>query len=277
MLAEAIHRASACAGPFVAIDCAAMPRDLVESELFGYARGAHSQAARSKPGLVEQAQGGTLFLDEIAEMPMDVQAKLLRFLQTGSFMPLGAVARTRVDVRVLAATNRSVLGEGSGLRPDLAARLGSHPVVIPPLRHRMEDFGRLCARFLGDRLRPLQLSAFRRLCLYRWPGNVRQLRKVITEAGVLAGSNNRISTEHLPDLFRAQAEAPITAVLTPPPLRRQRRAAPSPELLEQLLARHRGNVASVARDLDRRWAVVWRSIVRNGIDVEKFRHDDRRR
>jgi transcriptional regulator with PAS, ATPase and Fis domain len=206
-------------------------------------------------------------------MPNEAQAKLLRFLQTMTYTPLGAIHPVEIDVRVIAATNRRPdLGDGSGLRLDLAARLGAHPVSIPALRNRVEDIVRLAAHFLGSAAaaRPFQVAAFRKLCLYRWPGNVRQLEKVITEAMVLSEGHDRIGLDHLPDAL--SSETALTSspdCLADPP--RSRRPAPSRELLEQLLTKHRGNVAHVARELDRKWGVVWRCIVRSGIDVDRFR------
>jgi len=271
VFAGAIHRLSGRTGPLLAVNCAALPRDLVESELFGYARGAHSQATRSKPGLVEQAHQGTLFLDEIGEMPSEAQAKLLRFLQTKAYTPLGAVEPVRMNVRLIAATHhRPTANEGSGLRLDLAARLGAHPISLPPLRHRIEDMMRLAGLFLGPtRVRPFEVAAFRRLCLYRWPGNVRQLEKVITEAAILS-ERAPIGLEHLPEPL---AEEGSVSAAAEPARSRARRPAPPADVLERLLAKHRGNVADVARELDRQWAVVWRWIVKSGIDVDRFRDD----
>ena len=146
--AQAVHAASGRAGPFVPINCAALPVELVESELFGYVRGAHSQATQSRPGLLAQAEGGTLFLDEVGDMPPGAQAKLLRFLQTRSYQPLGASTARSLDVRVLAATTRIGRDDlGQGLRADLAGRLGAEPLAIPPLRQRPEDVGALVAFF----------------------------------------------------------------------------------------------------------------------------------
>src|SRR6185369_2291359 len=124
-------------GPFVAVNCAALPRELVESELFGYARGAHSQAAMAKPGIIEQAEGGTLFLDEVGEMAPELQTKLLRFTQDRMLIPVGGVRPRRIDARIIAATSRTTAPGKStnlGLRADLAARLGAEPIRIPPLR-----------------------------------------------------------------------------------------------------------------------------------------------
>jgi DNA-binding NtrC family response regulator len=267
--ARAIHNASGRNGRFLAIDCASLPRELVESELFGFARGAHSQATRSKPGLLEQAQGGTVLLDEVGEMPSEAQAKLLRFLQTKTCTPLGATSPITLDVRVLAATNRSVdRGDGLGLRSDLAARLGAQPAALPPLRRRVEDLLRL-ARHLSPGV-SLKLGALRALCLHPWPGNVRELQKVMSEAQLLGGHAS-VGLEHLPsNLTTPPPDAPL---VVPPSGSRRRspREAPSRDVLEELLNRHQGNVAEVARALDRKWAVVWRFIVRSGIDMERYR------
>ena len=269
VFAQAVHRTSGRQGPFLAINCAAIPRELVESELFGYVRGAHSQAARAKRGLLQDAAGGTLFLDEIGEMPADAQAKLLRFLQTKTFIALGATGPTTVDVRVVAATNRGLVsGDAFGLRPDLAARLGAQPISLPALRNRIEDLARLSAHFLGPhRNKSLEVGAFRAMCLYRWPGNVRELEKTMHEASLLAGDADRLGLDHLPDILNPSAHTPAPRVLA----RARRRPTPPKEVLEELLTAHQGNVADVARSLDRQWAVVWRCIVRHGIDVERFR------
>jgi transcriptional regulator with PAS, ATPase and Fis domain len=276
--ARAIHTASGRNGRFLAIDCASLPRELVESELFGFVRGAHSQATRSKPGLLEQAQGGTVLLDEVGEMPSELQAKLLRFLQTKTCTPLGATSPITLDVRVVAATNRSVdRGDGLGLRPDLAARLGAQPAALPPLRRRIEDLLRL-AHHLAPGV-TLKLAAFRALCLHQWPGNVRELQKVMSEAQLLGGDSS-IGLDHLPSGLTTPApDAPLVVPPSPYPAapspsssrRRSPREAPSRDVLEELLNRHQGNVAEVARELDRKWAVVWRFIVRSGIDMERYR------
>src|SRR5262249_51046424 len=132
--ARAVHRESGRKGRFVAINCAAIPRELVESELFGYRQGAHSTAHQAKPGLIEEAEGGTLFLDEIGEMSAEARTKLLRFLQDRELTPLGATRPRRIDVRVIAATNRTLSGgaEGNGpVRDDIVARLGAAPIHLP--------------------------------------------------------------------------------------------------------------------------------------------------
>src|SRR6185369_15152520 len=178
--ARAVHAASGRRGRFMAINCGAIPRELVESELFGYRQGAHSTAHTAKAGLIEEAEGGTLFLDEIGEMNPDAQIKLLRFLQDRELTPLGSTRPRKIDLRVIAATNRNVPAGQSpdGLRDDIMARLGAAPIHLPPLGSRIEDLGALTAHFL--RASPgvrFEQPAFRALALYGWPLNVRELEK----------------------------------------------------------------------------------------------------
>jgi DNA-binding NtrC family response regulator len=266
--AEALHVASGRKGPFEAINCAALPDNLLESELYGYARGAHSTATHDKRGLTERAAGGTLFLDEIGEMPAAAQAKLLRFLQTRSFTALGATHPLHLDVRVLAATNRP-LGADTPLRADLVARFGSNPIWIPPLRDRIEDIGPLVAHFMGERQRPFSPEAYYSLFLYPWPGNVRELETVVTMASLLAG-DAIIDLSRLPVLFRRtiddrrRDDASTRGIRAP-------RATPSPAELTRLLEQHAGDVATVARKLGRQRTLVWRWLRKSGVDPRPFR------
>ena len=264
--ARAIHRASERRGPFVAINCAALPCELIESELFGYVPGAHSTATNAKAGLLEVAEGGTLLLDEIGDMPPEFQGKIFRFLQDRMITPLGSTTFRRVDVRVLAATSR--LGGGNSshpLRSDLVARLGAEAIRIPPLRERPEDIGPLAAHFATGGVRGIDAAAFRALALYNWPLNIRELEKAIKHAVALA-PDGRICLEHLPSTVRgAQEQGPRIA------LRRRPRPAPARGELEHLLRQHNGNVSGVARSLDRKWAVVWRWIARHELRPEQFR------
>ena len=191
--ARAVHQASGRKGRFVAINCAAIPRELVESELFGYRQGAHSTAHQAKAGLIEEAEGGTLFLDEIGEMTPEAQIKILRFLQDRELTPLGSTRPRQMDVRIVAATNRTAAGPGkgpSGLRDDIVGRLGAAPIHLPPLRNRVEDLGVLAAHFLGraSSSAKFEQPAFRALALHGWPLNVRELEKIISTAAVLTGS-----------------------------------------------------------------------------------------
>jgi transcriptional regulator with PAS, ATPase and Fis domain len=266
--ASAIHRASGRAGRFVAINCAAIPRELVETELFGYARGAHSQAAMAKPGIIEEAENGTLFLDEIGEMVPELQTKLLRFTQDRMLAPVGGLRARRIETRIVAATSRTAAPSQSGslgLRVDLAARLGAEPIQIPPLRERIEDLGALASYLLAERNKPIDLPAFQALCLYHWPGNVRELGKVMTQAEALARDAERIGVEHLP-----------AAILQAPKLkaaqgRRKSRPPPDAAELEALIRRFHGNMMRVARELDRKPALVYRWAKRFGLNADNFR------
>jgi DNA-binding NtrC family response regulator len=269
--ARAAHEASRRAGRFVAINCAALPRDLVESELFGYRAGAHSTAQNAKVGLIEEAEGGTLFLDEIGEMTSEAQTKLLRFLQDKEIVPLGGTRPRRLDVRVIAATNRAVSpGGASVVRDDLLARLGASPLRLPPLRERIEDLGVLIAHFAGARSAAFELQAFRSLCLYRWPLNVRELEKLMAAAWALTEGRRPVALRDLPEALAAQEkDAPSAA-----PARITRKspeAPPSASELEALLAEHGGQVADVSRALGRQRAAVWRWIKQFGLKPDKYR------
>jgi two-component system response regulator AtoC len=206
LAAETVHRLSRrAARPFVRLNCAALPESLLESELFGYERGAFTGADRTKPGLLEGADKGTVFLDEIGELPLPTQAKLLRVLESREVMRLGSVAPRQVDVRFIAATNRD-LGEqvGAGaFRKDLLYRLSGMPVHLPPLRERREEIEPLALRFcaeasaqLGRPPKPITPAALRALQEHSWPGNVRELRNVM-ERAVLLSEAGPINVEHL--------------------------------------------------------------------------------
>jgi transcriptional regulator with PAS, ATPase and Fis domain len=268
--ARAVHQASGRKGRLVAINCAAIPGELAESELFGYARGAHSTASEAKAGLIQTADGGTLFLDEIGDMPPRLQAKLLRFLQDREVTPLGSTTPKRVDVQVVAATNNA--GASSEMRADLSARLGAQAIRIPALRERIEDLGVLIHHFLtADGTRPapeLEPAAFHALCHYGWPRNVRELQKVIAEALAVAEGAPCVRLAHLPDAVSAVMEPSGNPAKEPA---EAKRVAPTRTELEELLEKNEGNVAQVARVLDRQWAVVWRWIVKHKIDPERFR------
>jgi transcriptional regulator with GAF, ATPase, and Fis domain len=300
VFANAVHAASGRSGKMVAINCAAIPRELVESELFGYEKGAHSTAQGRKVGLVEIADGGTLFLDEIGEMPTELQSKLLRFLQDRRFTPLGSTRVIQADVRIVAATSRVTPEKAANVQDAVLGRLGATPFVLPPLRDRVEDIGRLIAHFLRDSGRtgnadvPLfEPEAFHALLLHPWPLNVRELSKVISEAETLSrGTDPTIGLEHLPDAITATLQVEPeetfedTVVDTNPPdletspeddwgnvpkTTRVRRKAPSRSELVQLLEEYHGSVAHVARHLQRQYAVVWRCVQRYGIDSRAFR------
>ncbi len=207
LVAKAIHyQSNRAQGPFVAINCAALPGTLIESELFGYEKGAFTDAKARKEGLFEQAEGGTLFLDEIGELELSLQAKLLRVLEEGSFRRVGGLKDLPLDVRVIAASNRELKteSEASRFRADLFYRLSVIQIDIPPLRERGDDVRLLAEHYITSfrsRMRksiagiePEALAAFRR---YEWPGNVRELRNVIERAMILE-DDETITTKYLP-------------------------------------------------------------------------------
>lgn len=214
VIARAIHDQSPRAhGPFHPLNCASIARNLLESELFGYEQFAFTDAKKQKRGLLELADGGTLFLDEIGEMPLDMQAKLLRVLETRSFYRLGGNREVRINVRVLAATNRNLeeaMREG-GFRSDLFYRLAVLSIELPPLRERPEDILLFASRFLEDLnrslgrcVRRISPEAQRLLMAYRWPGNVRELKNVIERALILS-SGEEILPAHLPREINGRA------------------------------------------------------------------------
>ena len=207
VVARFIHHASRRSnGPFVAINCAALPDQLLESELFGHERGAFTGAVAAKPGRIEQANGGVLFLDEVGEMAPAVQAKLLRVLEEREFMRLGSTRVQRADIRVIAATNRDLHAamQRGEFREDLYYRLGVFEIGLPPLRDRLEDVLELADSFLqqigetvGKPAAGISRDAREQLVSYAWPGNVRELRNAIERAVILA-DGGYIRSEHLP-------------------------------------------------------------------------------
>jgi two-component system NtrC family response regulator len=218
VVARFIHHASRRShGPFVAINCAALPDQLLESELFGHERGAFTGAVAAKPGRIEQAHGGVLFLDEVGEMALTVQAKLLRVLEEREFMRLGSTRLIKVDIRLIAATNRdlhSAMQRGE-FREDLYYRLGVFEIALAPLRDRREDILELAQEFLteiganvGRPATGIARDAKEQLLNYRWPGNVRELRNAIERAVILADGGD-IRSEHLP-MASARTAAPVT-------------------------------------------------------------------
>lgn len=259
LIARLIHQSSPRSeGTFVAVNCGAIPDTLLESELFGHVRGAFTGAAVDKPGLFEEAENGTLFLDEIGELPLPLQVKLLRVLQEGEVRRVGATSARKVDVRVVAATNRDLAADASAgrFREDLYYRVNVVGVRLPSLRERREDIPELvlhfvrrhCAR-LGIRAATVDPAGMRLLMEHSWPGNVRELENVIERALVLCGGD-AIGAEHLTD-FVQRPRRPVEASSADADLSVKRRTEElERRLIRRALERTRGNRTRAARLLD---------------------------
>jgi two-component system, NtrC family, response regulator AtoC len=258
LVARAIHHNSRRnSGPFIAVNCGAIPRDLVESELFGYVRGAFTGALTNKSGRFEAADGGTLFLDEVGELPLETQVKLLRVLQEGEVHKLGANTPVKVDVRVIAATHRdlSAMIEDETFREDLYYRLAVVPLRIPPLRERREDIPELIDK-LFDRVKErhampdvrMASAVHQRLISYRWPGNVRQLENVLERLLVLS-SGDLITVEDLPEELVPPA-ANSQSLWPNLPEEGISLEAVERELISRALEKFEGNQTQAARYLD---------------------------
>ena len=284
LVARALHDASGRRGKLTALNCAAIPANLVESELFGFRRGAFTGADRDHAGMVRAASGGTLLLDEIGDMPLEAQAKLLRMLETREVVPLGAAQAEKVDVRVVCATHRDLgaLVEAGKFRADLFARIQGCTIGLPPLRARKEDLYLLVRHFLklaneGDRRTSFAFMA--NVCQHRWPYNVRELEGAIRRALAVA-EQPELDARHLPDGVRramdgygaAASPAPPAPPTRPEPLSRNQ---PSADELRASLAEHQGNVAAVARHYGKDRAQVHRWLRMHGISPDSFRDPNR--
>jgi DNA-binding NtrC family response regulator len=256
LIARALHAHSARAdGPFVRVNCAAVPRDLFESELFGHERGAFTGATARRRGKFVRADGGTLFLDEVGEIPTELQAKLLRALESGEVEPVGSEREVKVDARVLAATNRdleSATAEGR-FRQDLYYRLQVVTLTAPPLRQRLEDVPALARRFLDQAVaenqttaRRLSDAALRRLAAHPYPGNVRELRNLIERLAILT-VNETIDVGDV-EAHLSVAAAPASSLTLQGPLR-EALAAVERDMLVQTLERHGWKMSEAAREL----------------------------
>ena len=274
LVARALHASSGRSGAFVAVNCGALPDTLVESELFGYRRGAFSEAREDRPGLVRAADRGTLFLDEVGDMPLSSQPALLRVLQEKQVVPVGATQPVAVDIRLCSASHRPLekLVRDGVLREDLFARLAGLTVRLPPLRERREDLGLLIGS-LTRRLaaEPAQLRFFpataRALMRYDWPLNIRELEKCL-EAAIALSGEEAIAPAHLPETVRAAFD------------RKPRRAADEDlsaedaqrrDELTALLTEHGGNITAVARAIGKERVQVRRWLKRFGLDPASFR------
>jgi len=278
--AAAIHRLSGRQGAFVAVNCGAIAPNLVESELFGYRKGAFSGATEDRPGLVRASDGGTLLLDEIGDLPLPSQAALLRVLQEEEVLAVGATRPVKVDLRVVAATHRDLeeLVEKESFRADLRARLSGFTLQLPPLRDRREDFGLIVAALLRKHAQgtaqaiTIDAEAGRALLLHRWPLNVRELEKSLTSALVLA-SDGQIALEHLPESLRSREDrpeapfedddAPLENLGEEDRLRR--------EELDRILQENRGNLTDAARKMGKARTQIQRWVRRYRLDPQSYR------
>ena len=266
LFARAVHLASGRKErPFIKVNCSAIPETLFESELFGHERGAFTGATQARTGWFEQAHGGTIFLDEMGELPLPLQAKLLRTLQEGTLVRLGGTREVRIDVRLVAATNRDLATEVAAgrFRQDLYYRLNVVPIRLPSLRERRDDIHPLALHFLSranqahQRNVHLTPEALALLDAHPWPGNIRELGNVIERLVLLADQAAVGPAElvrHLgapPDAMAAPAPASASATWVPAPLVREYQSAHShtPDQLAQVLAQHQGNQSRAAQSL----------------------------
>ena len=278
LVARGVHRASARADePFLAINCAAMPENLLESELFGHRRGSFSGAMRDNPGLFRSASGGSIFLDEVGDMPLAMQAKLLRVLEEEEVVPVGESFPIKVDVRVLSATNRDLRAavKAGTFREDLFYRLSVFPIRVPPLRDRRADLPLLIERFLKIASERHHKSfggfddaAMRLLGAFDWPGNVRELQNEVERAVALARNGETIGADRLSPIVRSGVQAAVRTALPDPIVAdaenesdlddadeseskegslRQARAAFEARYITDVLRRCEGNISRAAR------------------------------
>ncbi|WP_073476731.1 sigma-54 interaction domain-containing protein [Desulfatibacillum alkenivorans] len=279
LVADSIHRHSQRSGKrFVKINCAAIPETLLESELFGYEKGAFTGAAARKPGKFEQANGGTVFLDEIGDMPLETQAKILRVLEEKEVDRLGGMRPVPVDVRVVAASNRNIqeMVDNNEFREDLFFRLNVFPIQLPPLRERPEDIPFLVEAFLShsDKEASVSPQAMHILCAHPWHGNVRELRNVVESA--MLYSQKTVEPEHLPPALSGSMAIPTPVGVF---ISREEESLDLDYRLQELekgilveaLKRSDGVQAQAARLLGIKERSLWHRVKKYGIDVSRMR------
>ncbi len=274
VFAQALHYLSPRAGsPWVAVNCGAIPVELLESELFGHVRGAYTSAQSSRQGLVREAEGGSLFLDDVDCLPLAAQAKLLRFLQEREYRAVGSNALQRANVRVIAASNRCLheLARRGGFREDLFYRLAVLTLVLPPLRERGADLGLLATHFLRQRGGArLSSAAMARLQAHDWPGNVRELAHVLERAALLAGDRciepEDVEIDGLP--------TPTVAASPSESLRAAKARLVEDferRFVERLLSQHGGNVTQAAGAAGKNRRAFFELMRKYRIDSASFR------
>jgi DNA-binding NtrC family response regulator len=274
VLARWMHaRSPASAGPFVAVNCAALPETLAESELFGHVKGAFTGADSARKGKFQSADGGTLFLDEVGDLGGPVQAKLLRVLEDGAVEPVGSDRSVPVKVRVIAATHRDLKAKAhdGSFREDLLFRIGGLPLEVPPLRRRPEDIPLLAARFLSEaRARQAWPAAepsqdfLKALTKYRWPGNVRELRWAVERAVLLAGPDLP-GPQHLPSEVVASGGSPAPGGIE------EARAGAESEAITRALDASKGNVSLAAKALGLSRSRLYEKMEELGLDPKGYR------
>ncbi len=286
VFAKHLHKASGRKGAFQAINCAAIPPNLLESELFGYKKGAFTGAERDKTGLVQSANGGTLFLDEIGDMPLEAQAKLLRVLQAKEVFPIGSITAEKVDVRVVCATHRklSQLLLENKFRGDLYARLNEYNMTLPPLRERKEDIFALSQAFLkryGYSNYKMGFGFMLGLLHYDFPFNVRELEAIIKRGSALT-QDGLLEAIHLPDeikeMMKTYGQQPPKRKVSSPylvsPISEPfvgRTSVPTEETLRSSLRRHQGNIAAVSREFGKERMQIHRWMKKYLIQPEEYR------
>jgi transcriptional regulator with PAS, ATPase and Fis domain len=277
MFARAIHNMSRRqGGPFIKVNCAALPDNLLESELFGYRQGAFTDAKRDKPGRFQQAERGTIFLDEIGDLSHNLQAKLLQVLDEKEFYPLGSRHPVKVDVRVVASTNRdlpTMVGDGS-FREDLYYRLRVIELELPPLRERSSDIPLLVGRFIAEiearleqEIPGVSTEAMKILLNYSYPGNVRQLKNIIEHAVILC-QGRQISRQALPAyVFSSKRHGVVSSAAHPDPVS----ASTDPlvtkerEAILETLSLHGWNLLETSKALHINRTTLWRKMKKHGL------------
>ena len=274
LFARAIHTLSMRnKGPFIALNCGALPDSLLESEMFGYKKGAFTDAKKDKPGRFAIADGGTLFLDEIGDLSIFLQSKLLRVLQEREYEPLGATASVKANVRIIAATNKNLsdMVSGKTFREDLFYRLNILKIDLPPLRRRKEDIPLLSDYFLkkmiiktGKNISSISDDVIRVFMSYDFPGNIRELENLLEHAFVLC-RGTEISVEHLPKEFRQTAVATCKSCPDSNSALQDRFKESEAVIIREALNRNHGRRSATARDLGMDPSTLWRKMKRLGI------------
>jgi len=278
VMARAIHKASSrSGGPFVSVNCAAIPEALAESALFGHRAGAFTGAARDSKGYFRAADGGTLFMDEIGELPETIQPKLLHAIEERAVVPVGTTAPVKCDIRIVAATTVDLTAavQAGTFRPDLYARIADMVTSLPPLRSRKEDVLPLIRMFLDEGSPPLHPSLAEALVLYHWPFNVRELKTVATELGVRGQGQDRLELKliqhRLVELSLSGSVEASPQEQEAPGL--QRAGPPNREEVIALLKTHKGVVSELARSAGRSRKQIYRWLTQYGLDPMDYRSD----